>query len=175
MRGMEPKRLYRDREHAMLGGVCAGIANRFALDPTLVRVAVIGLGVVYGGVALLVYLALWIVIPAGEAAPARPSKDAITEEFREAGERIQEAAQIAARAAREAVDEISQIPARRSEASTPEAASPAPEAAAPAPEGEPSPASPVPPASPTSPVPPATPPAPSATDEARRQQEQQQQ
>ena len=31
------KRLYRARSGRMLEGVCAGIANYFALDPTLVR------------------------------------------------------------------------------------------------------------------------------------------
>ena len=34
----EPKRLYRPRTGRMLSGVCAGLANYFGMDPTLVRV-----------------------------------------------------------------------------------------------------------------------------------------
>ena len=34
-----PRRLYRDVQHHKLGGVCAGIANYFDIDPTLVRLA----------------------------------------------------------------------------------------------------------------------------------------
>ena len=34
-----PRRLYRDVQHHKLGGVCAGIANYFDLDPTWVRLA----------------------------------------------------------------------------------------------------------------------------------------
>lgn len=36
---MEPKRLYKDVEHKKLSGVCAGIADYFAIDATLVRLA----------------------------------------------------------------------------------------------------------------------------------------
>ena len=36
-----PRRLYRDVQHHKLGGVCAGIANYFDIDPTLVRLAAI--------------------------------------------------------------------------------------------------------------------------------------
>ena len=36
---MEGKRLTRPQNNKMLAGVCAGIANYFGLDPTLIRVA----------------------------------------------------------------------------------------------------------------------------------------
>ncbi|HWM73785.1 MAG TPA: PspC domain-containing protein, partial [Nocardioides sp.] len=43
------KRLVRNTHNKMIGGVCAGVADYFGLDPTLVRVltvvgAVLGLG-----------------------------------------------------------------------------------------------------------------------------------
>src|SRR5262249_41746812 len=36
-----PYRLYRDPEHGRVAGVCAGIANFFGIDPTLVRIGVV--------------------------------------------------------------------------------------------------------------------------------------
>jgi phage shock protein PspC (stress-responsive transcriptional regulator) len=45
-----------------LGGVCAGVADYFDLDPTLVRVVWL-LAVFFAGTGFLVYLILWIVLP----------------------------------------------------------------------------------------------------------------
>ncbi len=59
---MNDKRLTRPTEDRMLAGVCAGLANYFDIDPTLVRL----LFVVFfflGGSAFLLYLILWIVMP----------------------------------------------------------------------------------------------------------------
>jgi phage shock protein C len=56
------KRLVRPREGRWIGGVCAGIARYFALDPTLMRVLWI-LAVCLGGTGILAYLICWIVIP----------------------------------------------------------------------------------------------------------------
>ena len=107
---MATNRLYRDTENAMLGGVCAGFAKRFDLDPTIVRVAVIGLAVLTVGTTVLLYLALWIIMPAGaEADTRRPSRDQLSEEFRGAGERVAEAGRIVSRAAKQAAGEISAL------------------------------------------------------------------
>jgi len=107
---MATNRLYRDKEHGMLGGVCAGIANRFDVDPTLVRVAVIAAAVLTVGTTLLLYLAAWIIMPASPDAPAmRPSPSQLSEEFRDAGGRVTEAGRILARSARQAADEISAL------------------------------------------------------------------
>ena len=180
---MGTKRLYRDTDHAMLGGVCAGLANRFNLDPTLVRVATIALGLVTAGTTILLYIALWIIMPAQppetqEDAPARrPSREELTGEVRDAGTRVAEAARILGRAAQQAADEISQIPGRRS--SPPPGGEPHAEGSEPAP---PPPSPPPPPAPPASnvqypspsfpPPPPAAPP--TETEEQRRQEQQQQ-
>lgn len=45
-----------------LGGVCAGVADYFDLDPTIVRVVWL-LAVLFAGTGLLLYLILWIVLP----------------------------------------------------------------------------------------------------------------
>lgn len=60
---MPTKKLYRS-EDAMLGGVCAGIAEYFDLDPTLVRIAYIILSIATVLLpSILGYLILWVVIP----------------------------------------------------------------------------------------------------------------
>jgi len=56
------KRLLRSRSNRTLAGVCAGIADYFGWDPSLVRVAWIVLTLL-GGSGILLYLILWLVIP----------------------------------------------------------------------------------------------------------------
>jgi phage shock protein C len=56
------KRLMRSSRDKKLGGVCAGLAEYFDLDPTVVRVIWL-LAVLLGGTGLLAYLILWIVLP----------------------------------------------------------------------------------------------------------------
>lgn len=53
------KRLYRDEQNKVLGGVCSGIANYFGLEPLLVRI----LWIFLIGVNILGYLILWIAVP----------------------------------------------------------------------------------------------------------------
>lgn len=59
------KRLYRDTDNAILGGVAAGIANYFDIDPVIVRIAFV-LSVFFTGIGIFVYLILWLVVPAAE-------------------------------------------------------------------------------------------------------------
>jgi phage shock protein C len=66
-----PKRLMRSSRDKKLGGVCAGLADYFDLDPTIVRVVWL-LAVLLGGTGILAYLILWIVLPLA------PSVSAIT-------------------------------------------------------------------------------------------------
>ncbi|WP_343206009.1 PspC domain-containing protein [Rhodanobacter sp. MP1X3] len=56
------KRLYRSRTNRTLAGVCAGIADYFGWDPTLVRIAWILLTLL-GGSGILIYVILWLVVP----------------------------------------------------------------------------------------------------------------
>jgi phage shock protein PspC (stress-responsive transcriptional regulator) len=57
--GSGSKKLYRDENHKVLGGVCSGIANYFAIDPVVIRI----LFIIFFGVAFVPYLVLWIVVP----------------------------------------------------------------------------------------------------------------
>lgn len=56
------KRLCRSRSNRTLAGVCAGIAEYYGWDPTLVRVAWIVLTLL-GGSGILLYLIMWLVMP----------------------------------------------------------------------------------------------------------------
>jgi len=54
-----PRRLYRDEQNKVIGGVCAGIANYLKLDPLLVRI----LWILLFGISLFAYVLLWIAVP----------------------------------------------------------------------------------------------------------------
>ena len=56
------KKLTRSRTDKKIAGVCAGLADYFDLDPTLVRVVWL-LAIFFAGTGFLVYLVLWIVLP----------------------------------------------------------------------------------------------------------------
>ncbi len=62
------KRLYRDNDHRMVGGVCSGLGAYFRLDPTLFRLIFVVATV--SGLSPFVYIILWIVVP-----PARTIAD----------------------------------------------------------------------------------------------------
>ncbi len=63
---MENKKLTRSR-NKMLGGVCAGIAEYFDIDPTLVRAVYAVLSVFSAGFpGLLLYIILLIIMPNSE-------------------------------------------------------------------------------------------------------------
>jgi len=58
----EVKRLYRSTDDQMIGGVCAGVAEYFTVDPTLIRLLFVFLALA-GGPGFLIYLIMWIIIP----------------------------------------------------------------------------------------------------------------
>ncbi len=57
------KRLYRDEKRKILGGVCAGIAHYFKIDPLWVRLIFLVLFFGSYGSILLIYIIMWIVVP----------------------------------------------------------------------------------------------------------------
>ncbi|MGE5141405.1 MAG: PspC domain-containing protein [Rudaea sp.] len=56
------RRLYRSRGERIIGGVCGGLAAYFDVDPTVIRLVFL-LAALLGGHGILVYLALWIIMP----------------------------------------------------------------------------------------------------------------
>ncbi|HSO65915.1 MAG TPA: PspC domain-containing protein, partial [Ornithinibacter sp.] len=52
----------RDTDARWFGGVCAGLARRFGVDPVLIRAAAVVLAFV-GGLGLTAYVVLWLIMP----------------------------------------------------------------------------------------------------------------
>lgn len=57
------KRVFRAREGAYVGGVCAGLAEYYELDAIVVRILAILLAILTVGVACVVYLVMWARLP----------------------------------------------------------------------------------------------------------------
>ena len=56
-------RLYRSRDDRMLAGVAGGVAEMLDADPSIIRIVWALLAVLTGGIALLVYIVMAIVVP----------------------------------------------------------------------------------------------------------------
>jgi phage shock protein C len=56
------RKLYRSKTNRQLAGVCGGLAQYFNFDATLVRVLFVLLAVL-GGSGLVLYVAMWIIVP----------------------------------------------------------------------------------------------------------------
>ncbi|MBV9292234.1 MAG: PspC domain-containing protein [Frankiales bacterium] len=61
-----PPLFVRPREGRMLGGVCAGVAERWHLDITLVRIGTVVLSL-FSGLGVALYLAAWLLTPSTDA------------------------------------------------------------------------------------------------------------
>ena len=71
------KRLVRSRTDRMVAGVCSGVAAYLGVDPTWVRAALLIL-TVFNGFGLVVYLALWLLVPS-EGSLSMDGRDQIRE------------------------------------------------------------------------------------------------
>ena len=70
-------RLYRSRDDRMLAGVAGGVAERLDADPSIIRIVWALLVILTGGLALIVYIVMAVVVPdatarsqGGRAGPA---------------------------------------------------------------------------------------------------------
>lgn len=55
------KRLFRDENDKVLGGVCSGLANYFNIDVVIVRIIFVVL--LFSGIGFLTYLIMWVAVP----------------------------------------------------------------------------------------------------------------
>lgn len=62
------KRLMRDGERGMLGGVCAGIADYFGINVMWPRLTAVLLTFISFGTAIVIYIVLWLVVPPAKTA-----------------------------------------------------------------------------------------------------------
>ena len=66
----ESRKLYRSRTNRMVLGVCAGLADFFGIDPTIVRL-IFAVGTLFGfGSFIFIYIVMFLVIPEEPIAPA---------------------------------------------------------------------------------------------------------
>ena len=80
-------RLVRSRTDRMVGGVCGGLARYLGVDATLVRLVFVLIAVAPGP-GVLVYLVLWIVMPAED----RPAGATVEQNIQSNAEEIAERA-----------------------------------------------------------------------------------
>lgn len=58
---MEPKRLYKSKTNRVICGVCGGVGEYFGIDPTIVRLLCVLLGLTSTGV--IVYIIAALIMP----------------------------------------------------------------------------------------------------------------
>ena len=87
------RHLTRSRSDYMLGGVCAGLAKYFSIDPTIMRLIMVLL-VISGGSGVFLYIVLWIVLPSEDLQDTQRalSGDEIGRRARQMGEEMRQVA-----------------------------------------------------------------------------------
>ncbi len=91
------KRLVRSKTDKMIGGVCGGLGAYFNFDPTLIRLIFAALILFGAGSPILLYLLMWIIIPAADSPRAMIGMNEAVSEDEAPGENVPEPV-VAARA-----------------------------------------------------------------------------
>lgn len=60
------RKIYRDRDEAMVAGVCSGLSHYLNIDVSILRVLTV-LTIFLGGSGIIAYLILWIAVPAAQS------------------------------------------------------------------------------------------------------------
>ncbi len=60
---MPTRQLQRSRSNRRIAGVCGGLATFFGINPTIVRLIFVLLGLPGGAPGIVLYLILWFVMP----------------------------------------------------------------------------------------------------------------
>lgn len=96
------KKFFRDEDNAVIGGVCAGLAHYFRIEPLWIRIIFILTLIMSVGTTSVAYLILWILIPAavttaeklemrGEPINISNIEKKVKEEFNNVNDRIKNA------------------------------------------------------------------------------------
>jgi phage shock protein PspC (stress-responsive transcriptional regulator) len=76
----EPRKLYRRSSAGRIAGVCAGVAEYFDSDVTLIRLLWIVLSIVPGGIigGFISYVVAWVIVPDAGGSMAEPATRRLT-------------------------------------------------------------------------------------------------
>jgi phage shock protein C len=89
------RRLTRSETERMVAGVCGGLGEYFGIDATIVRIVFVLLAV-FGGSGVVLYLALWLIVPRASKSGA-PPRDVVRDGVDEGRRLAQEGADAAKR------------------------------------------------------------------------------
>lgn len=79
------KKLFRDNRRKILGGICAGLANYFSIDPVWPRLLMVLLAFASYGGLIVAYIILWIIIPPSDTLEDETSTKKM---YRDSGNRV---------------------------------------------------------------------------------------
>lgn len=89
------KRMYRDMDNAMLGGLASGLAAYLGIDPVIIRIIFVIFG--FMGFGIPVYIILWIIVPSAKTPSERLQMkgkpvniDTLKEEFEKTTNRLKD-------------------------------------------------------------------------------------
>jgi phage shock protein C len=61
---MTMRKIYRSKKDKMIAGICGGLGEMFEIDPTLIRLGLVFIGLVTGVLPFIIaYVMGWIIIP----------------------------------------------------------------------------------------------------------------
>ncbi len=60
---MQTRQLRRSRTNRRIAGVCGGLGAYFGINPTLIRILFVLLGLPGGAPGILIYVILWLAMP----------------------------------------------------------------------------------------------------------------
>ena len=83
------KRLFRDTDSGMVGGVCSGISHYFGMDPIWFRLAIV-LSVLFLGTGVFLYIILWIIMPEARTSAEKLSMKGEPVTFDNIGKTVEE-------------------------------------------------------------------------------------
>jgi phage shock protein PspC (stress-responsive transcriptional regulator) len=58
--------MYRSRQHKIIAGVCGGLAEKWNMPPTMMRLLFI-LSCILPGPQIVIYLIMWVIVPKAPA------------------------------------------------------------------------------------------------------------
>lgn len=58
------RKIYRSKKDKLIAGICGGLGEMFEIDPTLIRLGLVFIGLVTGVLPFIIaYIVGWIIIP----------------------------------------------------------------------------------------------------------------